>query len=180
MNLNSRFAPRSHTLVIAMALALAAGSAVAGPSPQTGSFQVTANVVASCRVTSTTDIAFGNYDPADLNNATPLDANGSVAVRCVKGTVANVAVEQGANAAPGSTCTTPLRQMAGGAERLAYTIFQDAARTTVWGCAITNDQTFTAATVAAATTLTTYGRIPPAQDVSVGAFVDTVNVTVTF
>lgn len=180
MNSNPRFAVRSAALVAAVALTLVAGAAVAGPSPQTGSFQVTANVVASCRVTSTTDIVFGNYDPADVNNAAPLDAAGSVAVRCVRGTVANVAIEQGANPAVGSTCVAPLRRMAGGAERLSYAIFQDAARTTVWGCDATNDQTFTAATVATSTTLTTYGRIPPAQDVSVGAFVDTVNVTVTF
>lgn len=167
-------------LFTAIASALLAGSAFAGPSPQTGSFQVTANVVASCRVTSTTDIAFGTYDPADANNTTDLDANGAVAVRCVKGTVANVAIEQGANPAAGSSCTTPLRQMAGGTERLGYGIFQDAARTTLWGCATTNDQAFTATTVATPTTLTTYGRIPAGQDVGVGAFLDTVTVTVTF
>src|SRR3546814_7271096 len=83
-------------------------------------------------------------------------------------TAANVAIEQGANPAAGSSCITPLRQMAGGTERLNYAIYQDAARTTVWGCDTTNDQSFTAATVATPTTLSTYGRIPPGQDVSVG------------
>jgi len=34
--------------------------------------------------------------------------------------------------------------------------------------------------VLSATTLSTYGRIPAGQDVGTGAFVDTVNVTVTF
>src|SRR3546814_4441461 len=125
---------------------------IAGPSPQAGSFNVTANVVASCKVTSTTDIAFGNYDPADANNTTALDAAGSIAVRCVKGTAANVAIEQGANPAAGSSCITPLRQMAGGTERLNYAIYQDAARTTVWGCDTTNEQRFTAATLATPTT----------------------------
>ncbi len=180
MNTQFVVARSGKILFAAIASALVAGSAFAGPSPQTGSFQVTANVVASCRVTSTTDIAFGNYDPADVNNAAALDANGNIAVRCVKGTTANVAIEQGSNPAATSTCATPLRQMAGGAERLAYAIFQDAARTTPWGCDLTNDQSFTAATVATPTTLTTYGRIPAGQDVSVGAFADTVNVTVTF
>lgn len=167
----------------ALALVCLAGfaeTAVAGPSPQNSSFQVTANVVSSCRITSTTDINFGTYDPADVNNTVALDANGSIAVRCVKGTVANVAIEQGSNPAPGSTCAAPLRRMAGGADLLAYAIYQDAARTTIWGCDPTNDQTFTAATVLTPTTLTTYGRIPPGQDVGIGAFSDTVNVTVTF
>jgi len=180
MNTQFVVARSGKILFAAIASALVAGSAFAGPSPQTGSFQVTANVVASCRVTSTTDIAFGNYDPADVNNATARDASGDISVRCVKGTTANVAIEQGANAAAGSSCATPLRQMAAGTERLAYAIFQDAARTTPWGCDTTNDQSFTAASVSSATTLSTYGRIPAGQDVSVGAFVDTVNVTVTF
>ncbi|PIX61765.1 MAG: hypothetical protein COZ47_00225 [Lysobacterales bacterium CG_4_10_14_3_um_filter_64_11] len=167
-------------LFTAIAAALLAGTALAGPSPQTGSFQVTANVVASCRVTSTTDIAFGTYDPADANNTAALDASGDISVRCVKGTAANVAIEQGASPAAGSSCTTPLRRMAGGTEFLSYGIFQDAARTTVWGCTTTNDQSFTATSVATPTTLSTYGRIPAGQDVGVGAFADTVNVTVTF
>lgn len=175
-----RCIPHAPRHLLAAALLAATTSAVAGPSPQTSSFQVTANVVASCRITSTTDINFGAYDPADVNNTTALDANGNIAVRCVKGTTANVAIEQGANPAAGSTCAAPARQMAGGADRLAYAIYQDAARTTLWGCDPSNDQTFTAATVLTPTTLTTYGRIPAGQDVGVGAFADTVNVTVTF
>lgn len=178
MNTQFVVARSGKILFAAIASALVASSAFAATA--TGSFQVTADVVASCRVTATTNIGFGNYDPAGTNNAAPLDAAGSVAVRCVKGTTADVAIEQGANPAAGSSCATPLRQMAAGTERLAYAIFQDAARTTPWGCDTTNDQSFTAASVSSATTLSTYGRIPAGQDVSVGAFVDTVNVTVTF
>lgn len=176
-----RIAARSGKLLFtAIASALLAGSAFAGPTPQTGSFQVTANVVASCKVTSTTNIAFGTYDPADANNTADLDANGAVAVRCVKGTAANVAIEQGANPAGGSTCANPLRQMAGGTEFLGYAIYSDATHTTLWGCDTTNAKSFTSTTVATPTTLTTYGRIPAGQDVGVGAFLDTVTVTVTF
>ncbi|MDP1696532.1 MAG: spore coat U domain-containing protein [Xanthomonadaceae bacterium] len=180
MNTQVVVARTGKVLFTAIASALLAGTAMAGPSPQTGSFQVTANVVRSCRVTNTTDIAFGNYDPADVNNTTALDASGDISVRCVKGTTANVAIEQGANPLAGSSCTSPLRQMAGGTEFLGYAIFQDAAHTTPWGCDTTNDRAFTASSVATPTTLTTYGRIPAGQDVSVGNFADTVNVTVTF
>ncbi len=181
MNTQVVVARTGKVLFTAIASALLAGTAMAGPSPQTGSFQVTANVVASCRVTNTTNIAFGTYDPADVNSTTALDASGDISVRCVKGTVAAVAIEQGTSPATGSSCTTPLRQMAGtGSERLGYAIFQDTARTTPWGCDTTNDQSFTATTVSTPTTLTTYGRIPAGQDVSVGNFADTVNVTVTF
>jgi len=160
---------------------LLAGNAFAGPSPQTGSFNVTASVANSCRVTSTGDIAFGTYDPADVNFSTALPGTGSVSVRCTRGTVANVALDQGLNAAGGSTCAAPVRRMSdGGTERLAYSIYQDAARTTAWGCDAANDQTFTSAASNVATTLTTYGQVPAGQDVAAGNFTDTVTVSVTF
>src|SRR3546814_7485830 len=90
---------RKISLAVAVAIAstglFVAGTAAAANSPATGSFNATANVQGSCRVTSTSDIAFGTYDPADVNASTPLDQNGSVSVRCVKGIAANVAPAQG-------------------------------------------------------------------------------------
>lgn len=170
------------TLQIALTAAgfALAAAATAGTSPQTGSFNVTATVAASCRVTSTSDIAFSAYDPADANATAHLDAQGSVSVRCTRGTVANVALEQGLNAGVGSTCVTPLRQMAAGAERLRYEIYQNAARTATWGCDVTSDQTFTSTSSTVPTVLTTYGRVPANQDVSAGSYSDNVVVKVTF
>lgn len=167
-------------LAIAIAAVVVAGSAFAASSPVTGSFNVTATVANSCLVTSTSNIAFGAYDPADTNATANLDAQGSVNVRCTRGTVANVALGQGNNAAAGSTCIGPLRQMAAGVERLRYDVYQNAPRTTTWGCDTTNDQTFTSTSSILPTTLTTYGRIPAGQNVAAGSFNDTVTVTVTF
>lgn len=157
--------------------ALAAGTASAATS--TGSFQVTASVANSCVVSSTSNIAFGAYDPAGANNTAALDGAGSVAVRCTRGTTAAVALEQGANAASGSDCTTPLRQMASGTDRLRYDIYSDSGRTSGWGCTTSNDvdQSFTSL---APISFTTYGRIPAGQDVPAGSYTDTVTVTVTF
>lgn len=160
---------------------LAAGSAFAGPSPQSSNFQVTASVANSCIITSTTGIGFNAYDPADVNFAAALDANGSVSVRCTRGTNAAVTLDQGLQAAATSSCAAPLRQMTdGGSERLRYDIYQNAARNIPWGCDAANDQAFTAAASNVATTLTTYGRIPAGQDVAAGNFTDTVVVNVTF
>lgn len=152
----------------------------AAASPETGSLNVTATVSASCDITSTTNIAFGTYDPADANITTPLDGTGSVTIRCVRGTVVDVALGQGGSPATGSTCTSPLRQMANGSERLGYEIYQNAARTTPWGCDTNNDQGFTAGSPSAPTTLTTYGRIPAGQDVTAGNYSDAVVITATF
>ena len=169
-------------LLLALCASLAAGSAFAGPSPQQTSFQVTANVASSCTVSATT-LAFGQYDPADANAAAPLDASGTVSVRCTRGTATAVAaLDQGSNPATGSSCANPLRQMDGGAAlRLRYDIYQDAGRAAPWGCDATNTQaipTFT--TSLTPVQLTTYGRIPAGQDAAIGSYTDTVQVSVTF
>lgn len=169
-------------LFLALSCLVATGSAFAGASPQNANFQVTANVAASCTV-SATNIAFGAYDPADANATAPRDANGSVTVRCTRGTsTAVAALNQGANPATGSTCASPLRQMNGGSTlRLRYDLYQDAGRATVWGCDATNDQpipTFTSSVTPV--TLTTFGRIPAGQDAAIGSYTDTVQVSVTF
>lgn len=169
------------TALIAAGLALAGIGVQAQAGTDSATFQVTATVIDSCKVVSASDIGFGNYDPAAANNATPADASGTVQVRCTKNTAAAVTLDQGTNAAAGSTCAAPSRQMAdAGTDRLGYQIYKDAARTQVWGCDTTNDAAFTSAGIASPVSLTTYGRIPAGQDVPAGSYTDTVSVTVTF
>jgi len=171
---------RKISLSIAIAGLLVAGSATAGVSPAKGSFNVTADVQGSCIVTSTTDIAFGTYDPSDANFATPLDKQGSVDVRCVKGMSPTVTLDQGQNGT--GTCAAPARAMkeATSGEFLAYQIYSDSGHANVWGCDAANDVAFTAASSTTATTLTTYGRIPAGQYVGLGSFSDVVTVEVAF
>lgn len=168
-------------LLLATALAAAGLGGQASAATTTATFNVTATVVNSCKVTSTTDIAFGNYDPANVNNATPLDAQGAVTIRCTKNAAVNVALQQGSNPAAGSTCVAPARQMKdSGTDLLGYGIYQDPARTTVWGCDATNSQNFTSSGVNSPKTYTTYGRVPAGQDVPAGSYLDNVTTTVTF
>lgn len=167
------------SLIALATTVLVAGSATAATTA-TGTFQVTASVANSCVVTAANNIAFGAYDPASSNNTTALDGAGSVSVRCTRGSNAAIALNQGLNAATGSLCTSPLRQMAdGGTNRLRYDIYSDSGRASAWGCDATNDvdQSFTSL---APVTFTTYGRIPAGQDVPAGNYADTVTVTVTF
>jgi spore coat protein U-like protein len=171
---------RNISLTIAVAGLLAAGTATAGVSPASGSFKVTASVQGSCIVTSTTDIAFGAYDPSDANFTTPLDKSGSVDVRCVKGMSPTVTLDQGQNGT--GSCAAPARAMkeATSGELLNYEIYSDSSHSSVWGCDTSNDVAFTAASSTTATTLTTYGRIPAGQNVGLGSFKDVVTVQVAF
>ncbi len=174
------------TAALAAAGISAQSFAAAPPAPNgtaTGSFNVTANVVASCKVVSTADINFGNYDPANVNNTTPLNNNaGSVTVRCTKNTLAYVSLQQGSNPGSSSTCVAPARQMKDTAgDLLAYSIYQDSGYSNVWGCDSTNSQSFTSTSVNTPKVYTLYGQIPAGQDVPpASTYKDTVTTTVSF
>jgi spore coat protein U-like protein len=157
-------------------------AASANAANATGNLNVTANVASSCIVSSPGSLAFGAYDPVNVNNASPKDGQGTINVRCTRGTTTTIALEQGQNPAGGSSCTTPLRRMNdGGAERLRYDLFSDSTRTTTWGCTTgTNTTSHQSTNSANAASLDVWGRIPAGQDVAPGNYSDTVQITLTF
>jgi spore coat protein U-like protein len=163
----------------ALAAAVVAPAALAGTT--SGSFAVTANVAAACKVDSSTAIAFGNYDPANVNATTDLAGQGNLKITCVKSTVATVSLDTGLNSS-GGTCAVPNRRMKTGTSTyLNYKIFTTSGYTQEWGCtAGTNTSSFTSATSASPVTLVTYGKVPAGQDVPTGAYADTVTFTVSF
>lgn len=153
---------------------LTTAPALAGSA--TSTVTVTATVLGNCTISAGT-VAFGNYDPI---SATPLDQTGSVNVQCTTGTVATIAMGQGSNAAVGSTDAAPLRQMASGAQRLRYDLYQDSGRATVWGNTLLTSVTYTALS-SASTAVTIYGRIPIHQNATAGAgYSDSVTATINF
>ena len=162
--------------VSALALCLSAPSAHAGSA--TSSFTVTASVVATCTI-STTNLAFGNYDPITTNATTPLSGNGSVTVTCTKGATTSIDLSPGANSANASGTT---RAMAtAGPDYLSYELYQDSGFTTVWG--VGNPGNAFVPPVApskVARAFTIYGRIPAGQGSTVGTYTDTVTATVNF
>lgn len=169
-------------IFIATALIFAAAIPQANAATATGSFNVTATVSSGCLISSTTDIAFGTYDPVNVNFTTAKTGTGSITVRCVLGgTGISLALNQGLHAAGGSTCTAPLRQMLSGTDNLPYSIFSNSGNSTVWGCTTGTDTvTFVPTGILSPNVLTTYGVIAAGLDVPVGSYSDTVTATVTF
>lgn len=159
-------------VVLGAVILATAGVSVAAQASQSrqANLKVTATVVANCLVT-TTDVAFGNYDPVGANASTPADATGTIELICSQGTVASLSIDAGQNA-QGST-----RRMAGpGAARLSYELYQEATRSTIWA----GSSAISAAPSTAARRYTVYGRVPQAQDQPAGSYVDTIVVTVSF
>jgi spore coat protein U-like protein len=138
------------------------------------SLNVSASVSAVCTI-STSAVAFGAYDPVVTNAATDLNGTGTVTVACTKGAAATIDLGNGSNLSGGS------RRMASGTDFLNYSLYKDAARTLVWGTGLAGGTTYayTSATKAA-TAITVYGKVPMGQDVTVGAYSDTVTATINY
>lgn len=152
----------------AFALALAcAGPALAGIDDDT--FVVSARVLATCEVTAQ-DLEFGDYDPLAASNH---DAATTLSLTCTNGTPYQLSMSVGGGE------STAARYMHDGAEQLAYILYQDPSRTTLWGVNAgvdTLDGTGTGTPVV----IDLFGRIPMQQDAPAGDYTDTITVTVSW
>ena len=152
---------------------LACGSTALVPTPS-----VAACSSCSCSV-STGNLSFGTYN---ASNNSPTAANATVTITCFSLQIpTNPSASVGIS---GGTSGVPLnRQMASGASRLSYNIYQDAAHTTVWGTGGSNGATQTATLsglLIYSASLTAYGLIPKNQYVKAGAYTDALVVTITY
>ena len=158
--------------VIAAGAALVTTTGLSAAS-NTASMPVSATVTNNCTIT-TNPIAFGSYDPIVANATTDLDATGAVVIACTKGAVTTLGLDTGAN----SSAST--RRLASSGDFLAYELYQDSNRSTVWGnsgAALYNSGTSPSK---GARTFQVYGRITSGQDVQAGAYTDTIIATVNF
>jgi spore coat protein U-like protein len=158
----------------AAAALLSAAYALCAPAragTDTDAMAVTATVVASCDVAAN-DLNFLNYDPV---SGAPVDASTTLEITCTNGAAYVVALDEGT----GAGATIAARRMTSGANTLVYSLYRDAARTTLWGETSGVD---TVAGTGSGTqqTLTVYGRAPTAQTAPAGAYADTVTVTVSY
>jgi spore coat protein U-like protein len=141
---------------------------------KSANLDVTASVVANCTIT-TLPVAFGPYDPVGANLAADLLSTGTVTVACTKGTPATVDLGVGGNLLAGS------RRMASASDFLNYALYKDAARTAVWGSTMAGGSTVAYLAASKSTFgITVYGTVPQAQDVTVGAYADTVLATINY
>jgi spore coat protein U-like protein len=168
-------------LRLAVALVLAAAGGAFGVNSHAGTdtatLPVSAQINATCTI-STVPLAFGNYDPIVDNKTAPLTGTGFVSTICTIGSAVTITLGQGANPAGGSTDTVPLRQMASGANRLAYFLYSESTRITVWGNTVLTGKTDTG--TGAASQLTIYAAVTGGQNKPVGSYTDTVVATVTY
>jgi spore coat protein U-like protein len=151
------------------------GSAFAATA--TSDMAVSASVSASCTITAGA-LDFGSYDPVVGNATAALDGTATLTVACTNGSSSNITLGQGSNATSGSTDAVPARQMASGTDRLAYALYSEATRTTVWGN--TSDTGLAHTGTGNSDSVTVYAAMNAGQNVPSGSYSDTVVATITF
>jgi spore coat protein U-like protein len=156
--------------ISALAAVLLPSETWAGTS--TSQFKVTITVQADCKLTSTTDLAFGNTGVIQA----AITSNAAIGVQCTNTTPYNL----GLNAGAGAGATVAMRKMTSGAAALIdYSLYRDAAFTQPWGDTVASN-TLGGTGNGAVQTLTVYGRVPIQNTPAPGNYSDTVQVVVTF
>jgi spore coat protein U-like protein len=148
---------------------------VSAQGQSTANMLVVTSVTRKCFIQTPPQLDFGTYDPVQANATAPLDGQSIITVACTKGAAVTIGIDNGANA------TGQVRRMAGGAAQfLTYELYKDAGRTERWGTGA--GETFDGGVAPSRDPrpFTVYGRVQGAQDVSEGAFQDTVLITVNF
>jgi spore coat protein U-like protein len=146
----------------------------------TANIAVSATVTTNCTIAAN-PLAFGTYDPAIANSGTALVQTTTLSVTCTQGaTGVTIGLDAGQNATHATGTTRAMTTGGGTPSYLSYEIYQDSARTTVWGNTGAAQVTLPTPSSNAAQTLTAYGRIPANESVPAGSYGDTVIATVNF
>lgn len=159
---------RSHPCArVLAALALAAAPGAAQAATATDQLTVTATVQSGCTLTGGT-LDFGNYVSGQTSN---LDANGRIGFANCSG-VLTFELDGGQSG------NVNARAMRSSGNSLTYQIYRNSVRNAVWGQGQNAMQLQLLQPQSGEVSV--YGRIPGGQAVPGGAYVDIVNITLTF
>ena len=128
----------------------------------------------ACTVGTVVGVAFGNYD---VFATAPSTSTGSISYSCTLPVMPPV-IKLGA----GSAGSFSPRAMRSGQWSLAYNLFLDASRTTIWGDGNAGTHFYQVGAPADGQTytVTVFGGMPARQNVGVGAYSDSILVTIDF
>lgn len=115
-----------------------------------------------------------NFGRQGLLNAN-INRRRRIEINCTAGTNFNIGFDGGTT--PGGSVAT--RKMVKGSETVDYNIYQDSARTVIWGDTIGTDTVASTGT-GATQTFRIYGQVPPQPTPSPGRYRDVLTVTVTY
>ncbi|SED33925.1 Spore coat protein U (SCPU) domain-containing protein [Rhizobiales bacterium GAS188] len=139
-------------------------------STSTASFNATASVTTTCRVT-TSNLNFGAVGVIAANS----DASTNLGPVCTNGTPYTIGLDGGLSGATNPT----QRKMTNGAPFVLYGLYQDAARSQAFGNTI-GTNTVGGTGTGLSQTVSVFGRVAPQATPAPGTYSDTITVTLTF
>ncbi len=151
-------------LAAAVAAAVAFAPRAEAQATKTGTFVVSSTVAKACSTVTATDVDLGVYDPTGTGDKS---GTSTISVKCVKGTDYTI----GLTSAHSWSLKGP-----GASDLIAYKIYQPGG-VIDWTA---NALAVAAVTNSSAINYTATVKATQGQDVSVGAYSDTVTVTVTY
>lgn len=161
----------------------AAAKALAGGVLAVGTLPASA---ADCTL-SATGLAFPmSYDPVGAHATADLDGSSTISFTCSRTGPGVERVNFVLSLSTGGSGTYTSRRLASGANTLNYNLFTDATRSVIWGngtggtSLISGSLNLTPGQPTRSLTQTVYGRIPRAQDAAIGAYLDSITVTLSF
>lgn len=166
---------RTAATILLLAIISSLSAANAGARNLAGELEVRATVVPNCRLT-VDPLDFGDYDPLVRHEAAALDAESEIRLTCTRNSPASISLDHG-RFAPSESGS---RLMSDGSQRLAYQLFQDSSRASIWGKGEDSVSVLGTSGFSKPHTLTIYGRIPPGQEVLSGSYSDVITAIVDF
>jgi len=150
----------------------------------TTTFNVKIAVTKACTITaaSATDVDFGSVLSTSTTN---VDANGSVTAQCTALTPYNIALSAGSNAGTANDVTTRRMKNADPLVTtnnfIAYQLYQDVTRSTVWG-STAGTNTLSRTATGLNQIYPVYGRVtnPAASNAAPGSYLDTITATIVY
>jgi spore coat protein U-like protein len=137
----------------------------------TSTFTVQMTITASCIINTASNLNFGTSGVIAAN----IDQTSTLQVQCTNTTPYNIGLDVGT----GSGATVASRKMTNGANTIAYSLYSDAGRTSLWGPTI-GTNTVAGTGNGASQSYTVYGRVPPQTTPAAALYTDTITVTVTY
>lgn len=131
---------------------------------------------ATCSITNLIGVAFGRYD---VFARAPVDSTGSLTLLCTGASASDAIVIE---LSAGNGASFIPRALSHLGSSLAYNLYLDAARTTIWGNGFGGSARHGPIRVVSGVpwTVPIYGRVPARQNVPAGAYADTLVATILF
>ncbi|KAB7771370.1 SCPU domain-containing protein [Xanthomonas maliensis] len=170
-----------HSALLSVLLLSVASTATAA---DTTTFNVKIAVTKACTITAAaaTDVDFGSVLSTTSTN---VDANGSLTAQCTALTPYNIALSAGSNAGTANDVTTRRMKNTDASvtanNYIAYQLYQDLSRSTVWG-STSGTNTLSRTATGLSQVYPVYGRVtnPSANNPATGSYQDTITATIIY